>query len=52
MGGLGVLEGHDYFIFIFFLKGAGGEGCGVLGVLIRGGGKGFVFLQEWVGSSP
>jgi hypothetical protein len=37
------------FLFIFlFLEGGGG---GVLGVLIGGGGKGFVFLPEWVGSS-
>ncbi len=36
------------FIFIFFVEGGWG---GVLGVLIGGGGKCFVFLPEWVGPS-
>jgi hypothetical protein len=36
-------------LFLFFSwRGGGGA---VLGVLIGGGGKGLVFLPEWVGSS-
>ncbi len=41
--------GGSRFFLNFFL--GAGEGVGVLGVLIGGGGKGFVFLPEWVGSS-
>jgi hypothetical protein len=35
-------------LFLCFWRGGGG---GVLGVLIGGGGKCFVFMPKWVGSS-
>jgi len=42
VGGVGFWGGKVFFFFIFFLRGGGG--CGVLGVLIGGGGKGLFFL--------
>ncbi len=50
MGGLGGLEGSWFYFYFYFYSWSGGGGW-VLGVLIGGGGKGFVFLPEWVGSS-